>query len=145
MFIEERNGVKTWPIHCKQCRNNTRKASNAKNMGRVRSTDSAHYARTRDRHQELRKIRKFGVTKEIYLEMLNKQDNVCVICKSPETAVSKGRTETKPLAIDHCHITNRIRGLLCQSCNTALGMARESIDILLKMIKYLNTHSESSV
>lgn len=44
----------------------------------------------------------------------------------------------KTPSIDYCHKTNKIRGLLCSNCNTALGLVKDSKDILGKMIKYLN-------
>jgi hypothetical protein len=40
--------------------------------------------------------------------------------------------------IDHCHSTNKIRGVLCNNCNTALGLVGDNIDTLHKMIAYLN-------
>lgn len=83
-------------------------------------------------------------------ELLNKQNNCCAICKKPETAkVQQSRTiknntvELKRLAIDHCHKTGIVRGLLCQKCNTALGGFRDSIEILNSAIEYLTPFSSS--
>lgn len=53
----------------------------------------------------------------------------CVICGSSR---SDGR-----LHVDHDHATGRVRGVLCRGCNTSLGNVRESVDILRKMIDYL--------
>lgn len=58
-------------------------------------------------------------------------------CQNP------GCTRTDPGAkkewhLDHCHSTNRFRGILCQHCNHLLGNARDSEEVLLGAIKYLN-------
>lgn len=59
--------------------------------------------------------RRYGITVETYEAMLSKQNGKCSICKS---AVNLGRGN---LAVDHCHKTKQVRGLLCFHCNTALG------------------------
>lgn len=59
--------------------------------------------------------RRYGITVETYEAMLFKQNGKCAICKS---AVNLGRGN---LAVDHCHKTKQVRGLLCFHCNTALG------------------------
>ena len=70
-----------------------------------------------------------------YEELLKKQNHVCKICGNPETA--KIQNEVKSLAVDHCHRTNVVRGLLCSKCNTAIGLVKDNTDILSKMIDYL--------
>lgn len=67
-------------------------------------------------HIKLRNIRrKFGISEEQYFELLRKQGSKCAICgKQPLPGEIA-------LAVDHDHETNRIRGLLCYSCNTKLG------------------------
>lgn len=54
--------------------------------------------------------RTYGIGLEDYNRMLANQSNVCKICKNP----AKGK---RPLVVDHCHKTDRIRGLLCYGCN----------------------------
>lgn len=61
--------------------------------------------------------------------MVKAQNNRCAICYSlPE----KGR-----LAIDHCHKTGKVRSLLCTSCNVAVGMVAENIELAERIISYL--------
>src|SRR6266705_6075811 len=57
-------------------------------------------------------IAKRGLSVDDYLHLLEKQNGVCAICFRPE----KG---DKRLAVDHCHVTNVVRGLLCRRCNMA--------------------------
>jgi hypothetical protein len=49
--------------------------------------------------------------------MLARQGGACAICKQPPTR--------RPLFVDHCHTTGKVRGLLCHGCNAALGFMRD--------------------
>lgn len=64
-----------------------------------------------NRRQHLKK--KYGLTPEKYTDMFKKQDGVCGICKKEPLKFH--------LAVDHCHKTGDIRGLLCTKCNVSLG------------------------
>lgn len=75
---------------------------------------------------------KYGTTLEYYDELLLKQGGVCAICKTI--------TEGKYLYIDHCHVSGKIRGLLCNNCNVALGYLKDSIELLKNSIIYLETN-----
>lgn len=88
----------------------------------------AHY-KTRIRDRILQ--RKFGITLAQYNEMLEKQGGKCKICKADP------KTLSKDLAVDHCHNTGKIRGLLCIACNTALGKLKDSPELLRVAISYL--------
>lgn len=57
---------------------------------------------------------------------------VCHICGG----VDKDRN----LAIDHCHQTGKMRGLLCMGCNTALGRFKDNPDLLRKAAEYIEKH-----
>lgn len=78
---------------------------------------------------------KYGVTPEKFKAMRNECGDACSICGRPETKVVKG--VLYDLTIDHCHTTGKIRGLLCASCNLAIGMLQDDIDILASAISYL--------
>ena len=69
------------------------------------------------RSQGLRKD--FGISQGVYDFLFKRQNGVCAICKNPETATRDGKV--KWLAVDHCHTSMRIRGLLCAACNTGIG------------------------
>lgn len=79
---------------------------------------------------------------ECYENMKQQQNNVCKICNKEESIVSNNSNAIKSLAIDHCHKTGKVRGLLCQSCNAMLGYSKDSVDILLSAIMYLKSHQE---
>lgn len=85
--------------------------------------------------QDLR--RNYGVTYEWYQETLAKQNNVCAICKHPETAIIRNKVIAMP--VDHDHKTGKARGLLCTKCNRGLGLFRDDKDILKAAFDYLNS------
>ena len=63
--------------------------------------------------------------------MYNNQDGKCAICGMDGGMLKRG------LAIDHDHNTNKIRGLLCGKCNTALGLLNENEKLFFRCIKYI--------
>ncbi len=66
-----------------------------------------------------------------YQNLLLEQNNQCKICGvEPDP-------DGRKLAVDHCHTTGKIRGLLCSNCNTALGLMYDNKDLLQKAIDYL--------
>ncbi len=88
---------------------------------------------------------KVKLEKSEYDRMHKEQKGMCMICKNPEIQKSfKSNIKIKQLAIDHCHSTKKIRGLLCQRCNLMIGYARDSIPILQSAITYLKLHEEKS-
>lgn len=82
--------------------------------------------------------RTYGVTLDWYREQQTKQGNTCAICGKPETTVINGKTVS--LAVDHCHNTGKVRGLLCVPCNRGIGMLKHDRDLLQKAIAYLETY-----
>jgi hypothetical protein len=76
------------------------------------------------------------LTVEEYNRMNFKQNGLCAICGKKETRTSRNNIICN-LAVDHCHITNIIRGLLCHNCNVGLGHFKDRIDLLEKAIVYL--------
>ena len=80
--------------------------------------------------QDARLKHKYGITGEQYAEMLEAQGGVCAICG--RECQSRNR-----LAVDHCHETGKVRGLLCAHCNRALGMLGDSVNVLTAAVRYL--------
>lgn len=74
--------------------------------------------------------RKFGMTLEHWDALMLEQGGRCAICRKPPR-------EGKRLTVDHCHDTGAIRGLLCGSCNTGLGMFGDDPDRLEMALGYL--------
>lgn len=69
-----------------------------------------------------------------YQRILDLQNGACAICLTLQSAVKR------KLSVDHCHTTNKIRGLLCDNCNHLLGKAKDDSVILGNAIEYLRKH-----
>lgn len=80
-----------------------------------------------------RRMREYGITESEYTSMLEIQNGCCKICDKHFSKL--GRT----LCVDHCHRTGKIRGLLCDKCNRALGAFEDSVPNLKKAIRYLTS------
>lgn len=70
--------------------------------------------------------RNYQLTPEQYNAMLAAQEGKCAICG-----------EYRKLAVDHCHTTEKVRGLLCNACNSLLGFANDNPDTLRSALAYL--------
>jgi hypothetical protein len=75
--------------------------------------------------------RKYKISDKEYNELIVKQDYKCSICNIDS------RDLKKDLCVDHCHSQNKIRGLLCNRCNLAIGLFDDNIELLKKAIIYL--------
>jgi len=75
--------------------------------------------------------RKYGITIEQYNEMFNKQNGKCAACNKHQSEL------VKALVVDHCHISKKVRGLLCPGCNLALGNTHESPERLENLASYI--------
>lgn len=111
---------------CKSCDADARKKWNENNPERAKKSE-------RSRHLKHR----YNITLEEYNTMLEEQGGKCKICNSPETKTSHG---TGTFAVDHCHETGKVRGLLCNNCNRGLGLFRDDVVILKSALNYLDTH-----
>jgi hypothetical protein len=75
--------------------------------------------------------REFGITVEQYQTLFESQNGLCAICNEPPTL-------ERSLAVDHCHSTEKIRGLLCFRCNSTLGKFEDDVTLFQKAIDYLS-------
>lgn len=80
--------------------------------------------------------RKYHISLEDYKDLFIQQNGKCKICGT-EGSVRASAQHTMPLVIDHCHESGKVRGLLCHTCNSALGQFKDSKTMLLKAIEYL--------
>ncbi len=96
---------------------NRKQVWRAANLDKAKATDWKNH------------LRKYGITPEVYETMLIEQRGVCAIC---------GGVDSRKLAVDHCHSTGRVRGLLCGTCNRGLGNFRDSTELLERAKGYLS-------
>ena len=78
--------------------------------------------------------KRYNLSTEEYEYMSFKQGHKCAICDE---------TSDKKLSVDHDHKTEVIRGLLCNTCNTALGQFKDDPTIILKAYNYLTIHNHN--
>lgn len=75
-------------------------------------------------------LKRFGLTPDDYEKLLQAQLGCCAICNEPNSFA-------RPLHVDHCHVSKRIRGLLCGECNTGIGKLGDSAEGVAAALRYL--------
>lgn len=103
---------------CKKCVVARNKERREKNPGKSISYDLQRY---------------FGINIDDYNKMVIEQDFKCKICGDHQLFLKRR------LAVDHCHKTGKIRGLLCNACNTGLGKFKDDPTVLQSALNYINT------
>lgn len=88
-----------------------------------------------------RYMQKYGITLEQYSQMLESQKGECAICECHESQSMQGIV--RQLAVDHDHVTGKVRALLDNKCNAILGHSNDSVLLLTKCIAYLAEHSDN--
>ena len=133
--------------YCKTCFSSINRQVYLNNSEKKKAHSKARYAANKDacialtmkwiknnprRAKNNSLLKDHGITIEQYEMLFQKQDGKCAICL-------KHQTELRiRLAVDHCHKTNKIRGLLCDTCNRGIGFLKEDKEILTKAINYLD-------
>lgn len=86
----------------------------------------------RDKRRIRDLMQKYGLTVEDYDQMLSDQEGACALCDRLPEKERYGR-----LSVDHCHDTGKVRGLLCNSCNYAIGVLGDTADHVGRAVTYL--------
>lgn len=126
---------------CKACRASYAKEWRLKNYEKRKQYEKEYYSERRPLYREREKVWRsknpdkirnsnlkhgYGITLEDYKKMCLEQDHKCLICNN----ISK-------LFVDHCHKTKKVRGLLCNSCNKALGLFKDNPKALERAAIYV--------
>jgi len=102
-----------------------------RNKDKVLARSKAYYESHKDQHRvSARKYKlrtKYGLTLEQYEAMLAAQNGKCSICKNAHDK----------MCVDHCHSSGRIRGILCDPCNTAIGLLKDNPYVVKSARDYL--------
>ena len=130
--------IKYWTKNKDKARENYRKWA-SENKEYVKSYRTKYNLENKESRAVKRRsntlIKNYGLTIEKFNAMLKSQSGCCAICEIPQTKLKKS------LAVDHCHKTGKIRGLLCYLCNTAMGHFQDDIGQLNKVIDYLKKYN----
>ena len=101
---------------------------------RMREYKASGKKRLADRKSHLK--RKYGLTVAEYEAMLADQGGGCAICRRPPR-------DDIALHVDHDHLTGAVRGLLCFRCNNAIGDLRDDLELVYRMLDYLDRDIEA--
>lgn len=98
---------------------------------KMRARANARWAAMSPEERKDKKLREsYGIGLVEWTAILEAQDHKCAICRTDEPGTRGWQT-------DHCHTKGHVRGLLCVPCNTALGLVKESEEVLQAIIDYL--------
>jgi hypothetical protein len=89
-----------------------------KNRDKTRAYSWKHYLKTT-----------YGISVEQYQAILASSGGVCAICSQ----------KARKMVLDHNHTTMKVRGILCDTCNRALGMFKDNAPLLRRAAKYVET------
>lgn len=95
-------------------------------------TQRSYYYKDKEPYKWRHIKNKYGLTKTDFFNMLEAQDHCCKLCREPFKSLEKNH-----LHIDHCHDTDKVRGLLCMQCNVGLGMLGDNEAGLLRALAYI--------
>ncbi len=82
-------------------------------------------------------IRRYGITREDVLTLFKSQSGLCAICKRMLNPYFDKKSNAH---IDHDHLTGKVRGILCSSCNMGLGLFQDSAEIIAVAAVYITNN-----
>ncbi len=108
-----------------------------RNPEKVKISQKLWYDANKDKKRGNTLKRKYNLTLDDYEKMLQEQNGSCAIC-----FVKAEEEINKILVVDHNHLTGEVRALLCNKCNTAIGLLREDLEIMQRASEYLKKFSK---
>lgn len=142
--------------HCKTCKNAQAREWRKKNPDKVRASslrrkdrpgfienkraymNQRYHSWDMDTKRDIAFRRAYGISLAEYQDMERQQQGLCAICGEPPNK------DIRPgiLVVDHCHTGGQVRGLLCSTCNLAIGYFKDNPDCLLSAAAYLLKNSD---
>ncbi len=124
-----KDGLFSW---CKDC------------TGKYRQVTTPDEQARRDSYARSAALKRYGITVEQYNALLQSQGNVCAVCQEPETVINATKSgKVSLLGVDHDHATGKVRGLLCQRCNQALGLLNDEQTTIESLLRYIKAAQEA--
>lgn len=111
----------------------------ADNRDRIVEISNKWKSENKPRLRELQLLRHYGINNETFNKMFNDQNGQCAICKRHQSELPK------TLSVDHDHNTGKVRGLLCDRCNRAIGFMKDDPNLLVSAAEYIKGHSDESI
>lgn len=88
-------------------------------------------------NREKRVIYRYNLSSDDYTKLYRNQGGLCAICLE--------HPESNRLVVDHCHSSGDVRGLLCDACNTAIGLLMDSPEVVINAARYLENNNKAAV
>lgn len=145
-FNKNRNSKDGLQYYCTPCFKSIKKQTYLKNSDKEKQRTKVFYNNNKEKCLNAIKTwqkantdkvkegwlkRNYGIDLKQYNLLLVNQNNACAICKTDQNKL------TIRLAVDHCHNTGKIRGLLCDKCNRGIGYLQDNTELLNNAVKYL--------
>jgi hypothetical protein len=116
-------------------------AHSADNIAKRKIREAANPEKYKKLHKIVDLRRHYGLDYDTYIDMHRRQEGKCAICHKFLSLALDGNKENSP-HVDHNHVTGKIRGLLCDVCNRALGLFQDNPFVLLDAIRYLEIYGK---
>ncbi len=117
---------------CKECENN---------YGKKRYHTTYKHNENFSKAEYFRRIkRNYDLEMQDYFDMWDKTKGMCFICNTKLKSCVVEESEGVRAVVDHCHSTNKVRGILCHKCNGGLGQFDDRLDFLKRAVQYLEEH-----
>lgn len=120
------------PCWCKECVKTETKKYALKNSEKLKSYWKSYRSSSDVKNRNrARLLKSYGLSIGQYEMMLKNQNYQCAICQRKESELKRA------LCIDHDHLNNKIRGLLCDDCNLAIGKLKDNPNLFRVAASYL--------
>jgi len=124
-----KDGLHSW---CKSCKSILRnKNYYQSNKIKLALKRKQYYKTHKQEAKNNYLLLKYNISLKQYNDMFNKQQGCCIVC---------GRHQSEcvhTLVVDHCHLTGKIRGLLCNRCNLVIGFIKDNSKLAIAIANYL--------
>ena len=124
-------------IICKSCLSGKFKKYHHR-LKKFEMTKESQAIGDREMRKEYALRRMYGLSKSNLIDLYDNQRGGCKTCGKLLT-LAIGKIEKRTAFVDHDHITGDVRGLLCKNCNSIIGLAHESPEIMKSIIHYLKS------
>lgn len=127
--------VKHWGTqHPDKVRSYTKKSKTTHKKA-IQAYGRKRYRARREQQANYTRAKKYGMTPALFTQMLANQEGRCAVCYQSFLSGSIGSPR-----VDHCHLTQKVRSLLCHKCNTGLGMFTDNPELLRQAADYIEKH-----